>query len=859
MNQRWYRSGIMKAVQILMAHIMVAVSAASFLWLLSYPAVRTEIFEGNPAEEYKDTGDFAQRLQSYSTGTVERIAAKILLETDGKYDPDRLVDIEEYYNTGTFTGENKGKLIYRLGDLIEWGQNLTDSESETEDILVCKTEEGAFHYYTLSEFYKLVSSGEFHFAAADLESGYTDQGILADLEYGYGMDQGMYRGIQDREGRMVYSDCWRYDGLKRQEIYKPSGADSILEIANEAPEWNGNLNEAYSVLESALYRLQEKYHAYELYNTEIEEGDTNFFYIYADTKNKRIYTNDKRYGSYAKLAESLEALKKLGNYAVIQPRLADFETNMDIQADLWWNDIRYSGISSEDFIFAAAVDTKYPIQDEFYTENKLYEKYGASAKNIVLWGIAAAVLFLINVLWLVVTAGRSSQDDELHLNWFDYWKTEPAAAVIIAMWIVPVYITFMAGANLGGVDYVISEIGNQVVTKTTYLSNAVPLIICYTMLAVFSCSMFLAGLLSLARRLKARIVWKNSILRSICRFIAMIFQNIGSVWKTIIVSAGFGFLQLLLIVNARISGYGQAGFLGFLMFAADVPVFIYLVYRAVGNQKIKTGIERIAGGEVDYIIPAQNLRGEQKEIAEKVNSIGQGLDAALEESIKSERLKTDLITNVSHDIKTPLTSIINYVELLKQENFEDPKLKRYIEVLEQKSQRLKTLTEDVVEASKVSSGNITLEYMNLNFVEMIQQTSGEFEEKFMARGLEEILTLPDEGALIRADGRRTWRVLENVYNNAAKYAMPGTRVYGDLTVDESEVSFSLKNISEQPLNISADELTERFIRGDISRSTEGSGLGLSIAKTLTQMQGGKFELYLDGDLFKVTITFPKVQ
>ena len=179
-------------------------------------------------------------------------------------------------------------------------------------------------------------------------------------------------------------------------------------------------------------------------------------------------------------------------------------------------------------------------------------------------------------------------------------------------------------------------------------------------------------------------------------------------------------------------------------------------------------------------------------------------------------------------------------------------------MLEQKAQRLKVLTEDVVEASKVSSGNVNLEYMRINFVEMIQQTSGEFEEKFKKRGLQEILQLPDEDVIIRVDGRRTWRILENLYNNAAKYAIEGSRVYAGLKVVDHKAVFELKNISEQPLNISADELTERFIRGDISRSTEGSGLGLSIARSLTELQGGRFELYLDGDLFKVTVEFETV-
>ena len=231
----------------------------------------------------------------------------------------------------------------------------------------------------------------------------------------------------------------------------------------------------------------------------------------------------------------------------------------------------------------------------------------------------------------------------------------------------------------------------------------------------------------------------------------------------------------------------------------------------------------------------------------------------MEESVKSERLKTDLITNVSHDIKTPLTSIINYVDLLKRENFQDEKIRGYLEILEAKAQRLKILTEDVVEASKVSSGNISLELMNVDLVEMVQQTEGEFEEKFAARNLTMITTLPEENAVVYADGRRLWRVLENIFGNAAKYAMPGTRVYADLMTDEKHVRFSLKNISEQQLNISADELTERFIRGDLSRSTEGSGLGLSIAQSLTKLQGGEMNLYLDGDLFKVEVIFPKAK
>ena len=285
----------------------------------------------------------------------------------------------------------------------------------------------------------------------------------------------------------------------------------------------------------------------------------------------------------------------------------------------------------------------------------------------------------------------------------------------------------------------------------------------------------------------------------------------------------------------------------------------YVLGGVMAKARIKKGIEEIASGNLGYRIDLNGLRDTDLDMAEKVNDIGSGLNRAVDEAMKNERLKTDLITNVSHDIKTPLTSIINYVDILKRSDIADEKIRGYLDILEAKAQRLKTLTEDVVEASKVSSGNITLECMDMNLGELIQQTEGELAEKFSARNLSFVLTMPEEPAVIHADGRRMWRVLENIFGNAAKYAMPGTRVYADLLLTEELVIFTLKNVSEQQLNISADELTERFIRGDISRSTEGSGLGLSIAKSLTTLQGGEFELYLDGDLFKVEIRFKRVK
>ena len=241
-----------------------------------------------------------------------------------------------------------------------------------------------------------------------------------------------------------------------------------------------------------------------------------------------------------------------------------------------------------------------------------------------------------------------------------------------------------------------------------------------------------------------------------------------------------------------------------------------------------------------------------------MNNIGDGLLQAVDDSTKNERMKADLITNVSHDIKTPLTSIINYVNLIKREKIENERVQGYIRILDEKSQRLKQLTEDLVEASKISSGNVKLDIQTIDLVELVYQTSGEFNEKFEQKELTIVTKMPRNPVLIQADGRQLYRVIENLYNNVAKYALEKTRVYVEITNDDRQTVFSIKNVSERSLareNSNAGDLTERFTRGDVSRTTEGSGLGLSIAKNLTVLMGGFFDISVDGDLFKATITF----
>lgn len=854
MKHRWYKSALAKGMLIISAHVLAVTITVGLMWIMSYPVLRTEALAGRAAKKYEDSVSFKNNLRSLSYDVTEGIKVKKMLEADGAYDPGRIVDIKEFCEDGTISGKNTSGLAYTLEELKMWGESWQSDGNDMygtggnleDNIIVCKNADNTYHYYYYSEFKKLIDNGELRFVIAGDESGISENDILSSLQEGdfYNSSETPFKGLQNEEGKVVYLDCWSYDGYWFEELYSPIGAGSIMEVANDSPAWNGRLSDAYGRLREVIGVLKNDLERYENIGKMYQEGDTNVAYLYADTKNDVVYSNRKEFQDSTKIEGNLKKLRDMGKYVIVRPQLEEFETNLDdADAFMWRDSAEYVSGEEDGFIFAIGVDTEYPIKDGFYSEARMYEKYGSSIQTVAVLGILFMIAFFVILIWLTLVAGRNNEDEELHLNAFDRWKTEVAAAVVLAVWIIPVSVVF-------GNNYINSgQTSSFDVIYGTGPDIEPVTLVWMGIIAAYTCGMFLIGYMSLVRRMKAKSLWKNSLIKSLLDFIKQILRNLHSVWRTILIFGIFVVIHWMGIIDHLDL------VLSFLLLLAEIVLFVYLVKQAIGRHEIDKGVDKIAGGEVDYKIPTKRMSEEQRNIAEKINSIGQGLDMALDESIKSERLKTDLITNVSHDIKTPLTSIINYVNLLKQEKFEDPKIQRYLDVLDEKSQRLKTLTEDVVEASKISSGNITLEFMNINLVEIIQQTSGEFEEKFRARNLTEIMSLPEQEVIISADGRRLWRVLANVYNNTAKYAMEGTRVYADLYTTGTTAVFSLKNISEQPLNISADELTERFIRGDISRSTEGSGLGLSIAKTLTEMQGGKFDLYLDGDLFRVTITF----
>lgn len=290
------------------------------------------------------------------------------------------------------------------------------------------------------------------------------------------------------------------------------------------------------------------------------------------------------------------------------------------------------------------------------------------------------------------------------------------------------------------------------------------------------------------------------------------------------------------------------------IFVADILYILFLLRKKLDFCIIADGISEIVNGNMTYKL--EEIPFTYLQVGNQLNQISERFSQSIEEQLKSEKLKTDLITNVSHDLRTPLTSVINYIALLKKEKIVNPKVGKYLKVLEIKAEKLKNLTEDLIDISKLNSGNESILLEKVNFSEMVLQANGEFAEKFDQLHLKIISKTPEHAVLLAIDSRKMGRVLENLYGNIAKYAMPNTRVYIELVQTQDKIIFTTKNISKDTLNISADELTERFVRGDSSRSTAGSGLGLAITKSLIQLHGGTFELFVDGDLFRVKFQLP---
>ena len=469
-----------------------------------------------------------------------------------------------------------------------------------------------------------------------------------------------------------------------------------------------------------------------------------------------------------------------------------------------------------------------------YNQTKSLYKYSYSTL------IISIIIGSIELIYLIYSLGYVKNKEEIYLSWLDK---------------IPLEILFFGYCLLFFVEAALLVMCLSVISVDVNLCVMLIMLVGY-----FSVLSALYGAGTLLKRIKAHTFFKNSITYRILKWLIQKYKNVKNIISSNKNLGGKIALYFIGIVTVSILIGLIFKEFGILL---DIVFWIWCYYKIMKEvdkfKQIHDATEKIYKGDTNIKLDESLYTGVLKELAIYINDIAGGFSNAIKESLKSERLKTELITNVSHDIKTPLTSIINYVNLLKQENIQNEKAKEYIEVLDNKSQRLKKLIEDLVEASKASSGNIKINKEVLNVKELLNQVTGEFEDKFNSRGLNIISKLPEKTVYIKADSRYLYRVLENIYSNVAKYAEENTRVYIDCILEEENtVAIYVKNISKDELNISADELMQRFVRGDKSRNTEGSGLGLSIAKSLTELQDGTFNIYLDGDLFKVAIKFKRV-
>lgn len=769
------------------------------------------------------------------------------METNGKFDGKKAIDITDYVYRREQERKDEVTAIYYLEDLLKWSKyGLSFSQQkvqidnyensyyevvEEDDIYVENTEE--------PQWYQSISGGD----AGD-GKGYFVPEIWMKQSINYFNEYARFTDIYqnldgDYIGNLNVLEC----------RYKTINGKNLEELVDN---WEDYFTLVHN-LDEAIANLSINYRNY----TEIQEvygedkSNLKFCMRMTDSQGKQTYISNLEEfdGKSVKEQDVTNAFQKYGKNLYYCPGEMVFESNIEIAEQTVFYMLTNRLVEyayPETTKVWIGVDTQYPVEDIFLQTKELYENSYVSSTQLIFAGILfLGYLILILILWIYAGKTEGENGKAIHLSWFDRFATE----LVIIFAIIIVFLGVYSWYLLYEFCYYHEFQGNKILIAAG---------------TVITSMVFWGFFFSLIRRIRGNNLWKDSITGRLWQYfkhswVKMTKENSGLALRVWLPYLLYLIINLALLFLA--ASYGIWPFLAALLFDFAIGVLLMKKFMEIGD--IIDGINRIRDGEMDYELEEEGKHGENRTLAQAVNNIGDGIRNAVEKSMKDERLKADLITNVSHDIKTPLTSIINYVDLLKREEISDPVINGYIEVLDVKSQRLKQLTEDLVEASKISSGNISYVFEKINLTELLNQAIGEFSEKFETKGLSVMDNLAGQHAYIEADSRRMWRIVENLFNNIYKYALENTRIYltlqQEMIGEKKAVSISVKNISAQPLNIQADELTERFIRGDVSRSTEGSGLGLSIAKNLTEAQHGKFDIYLDGDLFKVTLTFPLLE
>lgn len=852
----------------------------------------------DPGTPFEESGVFNQIFGHAAADIIRFGVVSSQLETDGVFDGDKLVDVTAYNYRDSALPERYVTAVYRVEDLIKW-QNYgfswnsrTMNEAEADAFLADSTQvtliDPKSGYLNTSNAGYLKSDVKSYTSVNDETAEPNGTAIIS-----YSNDSGFVEGYQpigelaDHAEPAVelveYADEEEAYAWERENAAADSGTDDTVladydilvnryktvdgrNLEDCVSDWELYYDLCHNVMKAAesLAYNYEEYIAYADYYS-MENSNVRYLIEKRVGEETQYYSNMPEGSSYREAAlekmRDCETQEKTADslyekFIYYSPADMVYRTNTSIEERTVGEILKsYDYGYPENVRIWMNVDTSYPVQDVF-TQAREY------LPNLWLWVAAAIIFGLLYALLLgyqTVTTGREYDEEgvrRIRLGAFDKIPTEGAlciafAVTLLAVWIL-VVVTELAGCDPTDIEYY-----RDAIHQDWFIVAMLGIVFAADVVFTFF-------FYSLVRRIKARMLFKNSylyrLLLRLKRFAWKVYDNGGVVLRTWVPYCIFMVFNLLMLILAfEIWNVLLVLFAGVI----DVIVGILLYKDAKERQGIVEGIETIAGGKVEHQIDTEELHGDNKVLATSVNSIGKGIKEAVEISMKDERMKADLITNVSHDIKTPLTSIINYVDLIKREQVENEKVQNYIRVLDEKSQRLKQLTDDLVEASKITSGNISYHFERINLTELLNQTIGEFSEKFETKNLTTVLNVNSKDAVIEADSRRIWRVMENLFNNVYKYAMSGTRVYvsidrpeGGQPKEQEQIEISIKNISEKPLNCRPEELTERFIRGDESRTTEGSGLGLSIAKNLTIAQRGSFEIELDGDLFKVFLTFP---
>lgn len=757
----------------------------------------------------------------------------------------------------------------------ELNLNQTVDITKLDQGISCK-EKDPSTTYTLKQLSHIYDSAELSTWLCELEENSVS--TLYEMEY---EDEAAYTDETSLDGEMWTADAMlekrkafqeMLEGMEQPELLKKTYSDEFIYMYYHADEMEIELPESGERLADYALKNPDEISLMELYtqlrDAELAVGEfrqemsrgviddqheyrnsMNTMYYVQDLENDRIYTNVDEWKelNYQSVVNSLTGEQKNAMYTYqwrdggrTNALMGDSAFSRNLSKRLG-RDGEYYTSDTENVL--VLLDTTLPYEDVIAQQSQVYMPMTKLAKLFPVLLVASVIGCILTTVLFCMWMGRRR-----------YVQDETGAYIEVERPVQKVPIEVL----------IVIDIVLIIITCALVVACDVELVLGYMEL-VLTAGIWAVGLAVLVDVILFPLLakgktgsWKTNglcvlLVRGIRNKVGKAYENRRITQKLTIVFLIIFVIELIILgVTAAAMAYG---FGIFLMIILNIAIYVFLLRVMIARRRLIDGIDKIAGGNLDYQIDTTNMVSDDRHMAERMNNVREGMQNAIQEQMKSERLRTDLITNVSHDIKTPLTSIINYVDLLKREDVQDEKMSGYIDVLDRKSQRLKQLTEDLVEASKISSGNIKLEMERIDLKQLIKQISGEFEEKFEKRQLTSVLELPEVPMTILADGRRMCRVIENLYNNAAKYAMPGSRVYVVGAVQGDKVTFSMKNMSEYPLNISAEELMERFVRGDLSRTTEGSGLGLEIARNLTLMQKGTFDLYLDGDLFKVTIEF----